>query len=39
MRPTWLEILAAAALVVVLAGMVVVIVVATIPRDGIPTLQ
>jgi hypothetical protein len=39
MRPTRLEILAAATLVVVLAGMVVAIVAATIPADGIPTLR
>lgn len=39
MRPTKLEMLAAAVLVVVLAGMVVAIVVATIPPDGVPTLK
>jgi len=39
MRPTWIEMLAAAVLFVVLAGMVVVIVLATIPPDGVPTLR
>jgi hypothetical protein len=39
MRPTRLELLAAAALFVVLTGMVVAIVVATIPPDGVPTLR
>ncbi len=39
MRPTILEMLAAAVLFAVLAGMVAVIVLATIPADGIPTLR
>ena len=39
MRPTFLEMAAAAALFIVLAGMVVIIVVATIPSDGVPTLR
>lgn len=39
MRPTMLEIFAAAVPFIVLAGMVAVIVLATIPPDGVRTLR
>jgi hypothetical protein len=38
-RPSWIEILAAATLVFVLAGLVVLIVVSTVPPGGPPTLR
>jgi len=38
-RPSLIEMIAAAALVIVLAGLVVFIVVSTVPPGGPPTLQ